>query len=132
MSVLSEIIDAITSADVETFEGTVDQVLREKPKYSRFAAVIEESGEVETPLDTRHYSEVRYTLTITSYVRKPSLQEAWEQAREMRDTIIDTIESQRFDDMDVMIDRWERDDRDGEALEAGYEITIYYTRVHTP
>jgi hypothetical protein len=132
MSVLSEIIEAITAADVEAFEGTVDQVLREKPKYSRFAAVIEESGEVETPLDTRHYAEVRYTLSITTYVRKPSLQEAWEQAREMRDTIIDTIESQRFDDMDVMIDRWERDDRDGEALEAGYEITIYYTRVHEP
>lgn len=128
MSVMSQIITAITNANIETYEGTVEQILREKPKYSRFACVIENDCEIVNSLDGVHQSELIYTITIQTYVRKPSVGEAWTEARLMRDTILDTLEDTTFD-RPVFLQQWERADRATEGLDAGYEISITYSDI---
>jgi hypothetical protein len=133
MSVLSELINAIKAQNIECFEGDVEQILRDKPKYSRFAAVVEESAEVDQDgVDGLHHSQILYTLLVTTYVKMPSLDGAWQKARSMRDDIIDCIESQKFHEVDVMVNRWERSNRETESLDAGYTINLTYTRVHEP
>lgn len=103
MSVLSELITAISRSGIECLEGTIDSVLMEKPRQTAFAAISEVAANYEHENDRPDLATITYKLLVEVYVSEASSALCWSKARAMRDSIISVIEGRKWDSRDVIV-----------------------------
>lgn len=128
MSVLSSIITALQQQNYYVFEGTTDQYVLVDSRYDEFVTAVETGASYdEEGIDATQDYIGEYTITVETFTTKPTMQEAWTRARQMRDDVISVVKNNTFESFDVFLDSWVRlDPFELEENEAGYNITLIY------
>ena len=111
-------LKAALSSTYSVLEGTIDEAT-EQGYPDTFVCVADSAAEFE-PVESYRTNMTTYTVLVG--LQFYAIEDAYTQARIMRDDIISTIAGTKYDGCDTIVNGWER--MESTTNRARYQITI--------